>query len=135
MELTFDDPTSISAIKDVDKLPITTPSAKPRNTHIFIAMLLCLEFLSLTTFFCSVISVQPQPVCNSTAYGRPIRSDCYNAYHLIPEPTDPSGSIVRHIFVEPQLLSPPFTFVRDYLGSGMVQLPKLWVYGKLALYR
>lgn len=72
---------------------------------------------------------QPPPVCNGHLFGDPSSSaqisDCDHAYSWVPGP-----SAVRHVFVEPQFQSPPFSGVFDREGTGILQVPKLWTFGK-----
>ena len=84
--------------------------------------------------FSSAICVQPDPVYNAASYIRPVTSDCHTAYRVIPQYSDLSRAYSRHIIIKPQLRVPPFTGISDFLSTGIVQLPKIWSFGKLAQY-
>lgn len=95
-------------------------------------MLLFLWFRTSATFISSALCVQPDPVYSAASNGRAATSDCHNACRAIPQYSDLSRAYSRHTVIDPQLRVPPFVGASDYHGTGIVRLPKIWTFGKLA---
>ncbi len=91
------------------------------------------SFLLFAVCFYSVFSYSdPPPACSSHKFGgasSPAQiTDCDQAYSWVP-----GVSPARHLFVEPQFQSTPFSGVVDSEGIGIVQVPKIWAFGKSIL--
>ncbi len=84
-------------------------------------------------FLIFVQTVVSQFKCDYRMYGRPKLDDCASTWLAMPDsrakvPTPRLEDFRR--FVEPQLLEPPFSTLRNDFGAAMEQVPKFWRYSE-----
>ena len=94
-----------------------------------------LRIMFIFGVFVFVHLVASQFKCDYRMYGRPIIEDCASAFLALPDAKELRQTarltLVRK-FVEPQLLSPPFSPVINDVGAPMEQIPKFWRYSQCA---